>query len=81
MMKLQLTLKYCFDTNENLLKLLYIENDFGKSFAECYNLFKCFISHITVIPQRIQFYTMGKIKFTFTKYFSGTRVNPAVSKC
>ena len=50
MMKLWLRLKHRVYTKENLFKWLCIENDFAKNFAECRNLFKHFVSHITVIP-------------------------------
>ena len=31
--------------------------------------------------KKIHFYITGKMKFPFTKYFPGTRVNPIVNKC
>ena len=31
--------------------------------------------------ERIHFYITGRIKFSFTKYFSGARVNQIVNRC
>ena len=55
-MKLQLTLKHRFHTDEKLFDELFcIENDIPKYFAKCCNLlylFKHFVSHITIIPRK-----------------------------
>ena len=55
MMKLYLTLKHRFNTEEKLFGGLFpIENDFPKYFAKCRSLlylFKHFVSHIKIIPR------------------------------
>lgn len=45
-------------TDEKLFELLRIENDFPKYFAKCHNLFRSFLSHITVI--------LGNYTFLYT---------------
>ena len=42
-------------TDEKLFGLLRIENDFPKYFAKCHNLFRSFLSHITVILRNYTF--------------------------
>ena len=37
--------------DENLFELFCIKNDFARNFEKCQNLFKYFVSHITVIPR------------------------------
>ena len=59
-MKLQLPLKHGFYTDEKLLELFCIKNDFAKNFAKCHHLFKYFVSHITVILPNDTFLYYGK---------------------
>ena len=60
MMKLQLPLKHGFYTDEKLLELFCIKNDFAKNFAKCHHLLKYFVSHITVILPNDTFLYYGK---------------------
>ena len=59
-----------------------MENDFAKTLAKCRNLFKYFVSHITVIPQKdtLLYYRKNQISF-FPFSFSVARVNPIIDKC
>ena len=64
-MNLSLTLKHGFYTNEKLFTLFCIENDFAKNFAKCHNLFKYFVSHITVISRNNTFLCCMKNQISF----------------
>ena len=76
-MKLQLTLKHRFYTDEKLFELFCIENNFAKYFANVaiYNakiyLFECFVSHITVIPRNDTFlyYRTSQISIKLMRQF------------
>ena len=70
MMKLHLPLKHNLYIDEKLFELH--ENDFVKYFSKCRNLFKYFVSQITVIPQNdiFLYYWTNQISIKLlTQYF------------
>ena len=46
---------------KNLFELFCIETDFAKYFAKCRNLFKYFVSHITVTPRNFLYHRPNQI--------------------